>query len=50
MYVQTLGELSVSTDMRQDFNLPTAFWGLLGPQRDVSVNFTKTISKQTTIF
>ncbi len=31
------------------FNLPTAFWGLLGPQKDVNVNFTKTVTKQTTI-
>ena len=22
-------------------NLPTAFWGLLGPQKEVNVNFTK---------
>ncbi len=31
-------------------NLPTAFWGLLGPHKDVNVNFTKTVGKQTTIF
>ncbi len=31
------------------FNLPTAFWGLLGPQGDVNVNFTKTVSKQMPI-
>ena len=31
-------------------NPPTAFWGLLGPQKDVNGNFTKTVSKQTTIF
>ena len=32
------------------FNLPTAFWGLLGPQKDVKGNFTKTVSKQMAIF
>ncbi len=30
-------------------NLPTAFWGLLGPQKDVNVNFTKNVGKQTAI-
>ncbi len=25
------------------FNLPTAFWGLLGPRKDVSVNIVKTV-------
>ena len=25
------------------FNLPTAFWGLLGPHKDVKVNFTKNV-------
>ncbi len=31
-------------------NLPTPFWGLLEPQRDVKVNFTNTVSKQTSNF
>ncbi len=30
-------------------NLPTAFWGLLGPRKDVMVDFIKTVSKQTAI-
>ncbi len=30
-------------------NLPTAFGGLLGPQKDGNVDFTKTVGKQTTI-
>ncbi len=31
-------------------NLPTAFWGLLGPRKDVTMDFIKTISKQVAIF
>ncbi len=32
------------TNVGQD-NLPTAFWGRLGPQKDVTVNFIKTVNK-----
>ncbi len=28
-------------------NPPNAFWGLLGPRKDVMVNFTKTVSMET---
>ena len=34
----------------ESFNLPTAFWGLLGPRKDVTVDFIKTVSKQMAIF
>ncbi len=29
------------------FNLPTAFWGLLGPRKDVMVDFIKTVSNHS---
>ncbi len=32
------------------FNPPNAFWGLLGPRKDIMVNFTKTVSMQVPIF
>ncbi len=31
-------------------NLPSAFWGLLRPRKDVMVDFIKSVSKQTAIF
>ena len=34
----------IHTCISSYLNLPTAFWGLLGPQKDVNVNFTKTVS------
>ncbi len=30
-----------SDSMMSIINLPTAFWGLLGPQKDVTVDFNK---------
>ena len=31
-------------------NLPTAFWGLLGPRKNVSVNIVKTVIMITPLF
>ena len=47
---QMCGSFLLWTDQRIPGPVPNAFWGLLGPQKDVMVNFTKTVSKQTAIF